>query len=191
MVIFIIWAKGARHKEQKEVMEVEFLSASGKEGEEQEAEEVEPEPEVKPEPEPKVPGKVFTVPIEEQASEPEPESASTDKDEVGKGSKSQDEIAYEAQKFKYEAYAKQVHQKLRRYLPWLKKTFGKGYAVVKFAVHRDGSTSHVSILESSGNKDFEKEVMKLVEEETFDNLPIDYERNILVTAFEFRIGANN
>jgi TonB family protein len=206
MVIFIIWVKGAMHKEQKKIVEVEFLSSSP---EEQKVEEPEPEPPVpEPEPEPKsepepeppvpeaespVPGKVFTVPVEEQAPEPEPEldSASTDKNEVGKETKPQNEIAYEAQKFKYEAYAKQVHQKLRRYLPWLKKTFGKGYAVVKFAVHRDGTTSHVSILESSGNKNFDDEAMKLVEEETFDKLPSDYEKNVLVTAFEFRIGTNN
>ncbi|MDR3124442.1 MAG: TonB family protein [Endomicrobium sp.] len=216
MVMFIIWINSAMHKEQKEIMEVEFLSSSPEEQEieepdpeEQEIEEPEsepepepepksepepepePEPKSEPEPEPPVPGKIFTVPVEEQAPEPEPDSASTDKNEVGKETKSQNEIAYEAQKFKYEAYAKQVHQKLRRYLPWLKKTFGKGYAVVKFAVHRDGTTSHVSILESSGNKNFDDEAMKLVEEETFDKLPSDYEKNVLVTAFEFRIGTNN
>jgi TonB family protein len=190
MVIFIIWVNGAMHKEQKKIVEVEFLSSSPEE-EKVEEPESEPEPKSEPEPEPPVPGKVFTVPVEEQAPEPESDSASTDKNEVGKETKSQNEIAYEAQKFKYEAYAKQVHQKLRRYLPWLKKTFGKGYAVVKFAVHRDGTTSHVSILESSGNKNFDNEVMKLVEEETFDKLPSDYEKNVLVTAFEFRVGTNN
>jgi TonB family protein len=200
LVIFIIWSNGAKHKDDKEIVEVEFLSPS----EEPEPEpEIEPEPEVQPEPEPPPPpppplekGKVFTVPVEEKVPTPEPEEDSIspkkkEDDKAGKEAKTQDEIAYEAQKFKYEAYAKQVHQKLRRYLPWLKKTYGRGRAIVKFAVHRDGTTSHVSLLESSGNKDFDNEVMKLVEEETFDKLPSDYEKNILVTAFEFRVGANN
>lgn len=195
LVIFIIWSNGAKHKDDKKIVEVDFLSPSLPE----EPEEPEPEPEVQPEPEPEPPpekGKVFTVPVEEKAPGPEPEEDSIspkkkEDDKAGKEAKTQDEIAYEAQKFKYEAYAKQVHQKLRRYLPWLKKTYGRGRAIVKFAVHRDGTTSHVSLLESSGNKDFDDEVMKLVEEETFDKLPSDYEKNVLVTAFEFRVGTNN
>lgn len=197
LVIFIICSNGAKHKDDKEIVEVDFLSPSLPE----EPEKIEPEPEVQPEPEPAPEpppekGKVFTVPVEEKAPESEQEEDSIspkkkEEDKAGKETKTQDEIAYEAQKFKYEAYAKQVHQKLRRYLPWLKKTYGRGRTIVKFAVHRDGTTSHVSLLESSGNKDFDDEVMKLVEEETFDKLPSDYEKNILVTAFEFRVGTNN
>jgi protein TonB len=196
LVIFVIWSSGAKHKEEQKITEVEFLSPSPEEPEEQLEPEIEPELEPKPEPEPPMPekGKVFTVPVEEKAPEPEEDSVSSKKkenDKADKETKTQDEIAYEAQKFKYEAYAKQVHQKLKRYLPWLKKTYGKGHAIVKFAVHRDGTTSHVSILESSGNKDFDNEIMKLVEEETFDKLPSDYEKNILVTAFEFKVGTDN
>jgi TonB family protein len=222
LLIFII-SNSAKHKDNKKIIEVEFLSPSLPEEPEPEPEqepepepeqepepepeqEPEPEPEQEPEPEPEqepkpeLPppekGKVFTVPVEEKDSEPEHEEDSVspkkkEEDKTVKEAKTQEEIAYEAQKFKYEAYAKQVHQKLRRYLPWLKKTYGSGRAIVKFAVHRDGTTSHVSLLESSGNKDFDEEVMKLVGEETFDKLPIDYEKNILVTAFEFRIGMNN
>jgi TonB family protein len=196
LVIFIIWSNGVKHKDDKEIVEVEFLSPSLIE-----EPEIKPEPEVQPEPDPEpVPipeeGKVFTVPVEDKAPEPEPQddSVSTKKkeeDKTDKETKTQNEIAYEAQKFKYEAYAKQVHQKLRQYLPWLKKTYGRGRAVVKFAVHRDGTTSHISILESSGNKSFDEEVIRLVEDETFDNLPSDYEKNILVTAFEFRVGVDN
>jgi TonB family protein len=197
LVIFVIWSSEAKHKDDQKITEVEFLFLTPEEPEELEPPEIEQEPE--PVVEPPVPekGKVFTVPVEEKAprpeSEPEEDSISPKKneEEKAKETKTQDEIAYEAQRFKYEAYAKQVHQKLKRYLPWLKKTYGQGRAVVKFAVHRDGTTSHVSLLESSGNKDFDDEVMKFVEEEIFDKLPKDYEKNILVTAFEFRVGVNN
>ncbi|MDR1418337.1 MAG: TonB C-terminal domain-containing protein [Endomicrobium sp.] len=198
LVIFIIWSSGVKRKEEQEITEIEFLSPTPEEPEEQLELEPEPEPEIEPEPklEPPIPekGKVFTVPAEEKAPEPEEDSISPKKkedDKTNKETKTQDEIAYEAQKFKYEAYAKQVHQKLRQYLPWLKKTYGRGRAVVKFAVHRDGTTSHISILESSGNKSFDDDVIKLVEDITFDNLPNDYEKNILVTAFEFRVGVDN
>jgi hypothetical protein len=50
---------------------------------------------------------------------------------------------------------------------------------------------YVSILESLDDKEFDNEIMKLVKEEMFDKLFSDYKKNILVTAFEFKIGTDN
>jgi hypothetical protein len=59
-------------------------------------------------------GKVFTIPVEEKTPELKRGFCifeKKEKDKADRETKTQDEIAYKAQKFKYEVYAKQVHQK--------------------------------------------------------------------------------
>lgn len=148
------------------------------EPEEEEEAEPEPEPEPEePEPEPEPPP---TEPAEEEAEtgspEPEPE-AETSGEDIN--------VRMEGVRRDYPAYYDNIIRQMRRCFRW--RGADDLQATVRFHINRDGTVSDISVVEESGNVEFDFEAMGAVEcagtgsrfgplpeELPFDRLPIQF-----------------
>ncbi|MDR3256872.1 MAG: TonB family protein [Endomicrobium sp.] len=95
-------------------------------------------------------------------------------------------LYFDTQDFKYLYYSGQIIKKIKREWRW-SESYGKLRALVYFKIHRDGTTSDISIKESSGNNMYDRNALDTIRRaDTFADLPEGYEKDSLGVFFEFK-----
>jgi TonB family protein len=88
--------------------------------------------------------------------------------------------------FKYPYYISQVRRKVAAQWRWT-ESYGNLRVLVYFKISRDGSVTDISIKESSGNEDYNRNALDTIRRASpFAELPEGYESNSLGVFFEFK-----
>lgn len=159
------------------------------EPEPEEAPPPEPEEEEEPEPPPEEPEEEAPPP-EEEAPPPEPAEEETERgaaepDPEAETSGEDIDVRIEGVRRDYPAYYNNIIRQIQRCFRWRQEQ--DLTATVRFDINRDGTVSDLSVVESSGNVQFDFEAMGAVEcagsgdrlgplpeELPFDRLPIEF-----------------
>lgn len=88
--------------------------------------------------------------------------------------------------FPYSYYTSGIQSQVRQNWQWTDESYSKLRVVVRFIVHRDGSTSGIEITESSNNADFDRMARRAISTSKFAPLPQEYKKEYLVVNFEFK-----
>lgn len=153
--------------------------------------EPEPDEETPPEPEPEEPS---TEPVEEPRPEPEPadtaaeETGSPEPDPEAETSGENIDVRIEGVRRDYPAYYENIIRQINRCFRW--RGDQDLAATVRFYINRDGTVSDLSVVERSGNVEFDFEAMGAVEcagnAGRFGALPEDLPYDRLPIQFTFR-----
>jgi len=144
---------------------------------EEEEEEPEPEPEEEPAPE--------TTPTPAEPAEEESEAGSPDPDPEAETTGENINVRMEGVRRDYPAYYNNIIRQMRRCFRW--RGSDELQATVRFYIDRDGTVSDISVVEESGNLQFDFEAMGAVEcagsggrlgalpdDLPFDRLPVQF-----------------
>jgi TonB family protein len=96
-------------------------------------------------------------------------------------------VSFDAQDFQYPYYRDQIIRKIRKQWRWI-KSYGKLRSLVYFRIRRDGTVCDISIRESSGNSEYDRNALDTVCRVTsFPELPEGYNDESLGVFFEFKM----
>ncbi|GHT70312.1 hypothetical protein AGMMS49950_05020 [Endomicrobiia bacterium] len=96
--------------------------------------------------------------------------------------------SFDTQNFKYSYYADQTIRKISSNWRWAEDYGGNFRSVVYFRINRDGTVYNISIKESSGNSEFDKDALDAIRRvASFPELPEDYNEESLGVFFEFNL----
>ncbi|MDR3195345.1 MAG: TonB family protein [Endomicrobium sp.] len=93
---------------------------------------------------------------------------------------------FDANDFKYPYYASQIRRKAAGQWRWA-ESYGSLRVLLYFKISRDGSVSDISVKESSGNEDYDRNALDTIRRASpFSELPEGYEGESLGVFFEFK-----
>jgi TonB family protein len=93
---------------------------------------------------------------------------------------------FDAKSFQYPYYANQIMRKVKRQWRWA-ESYSNLRVLVHFQINKDGSAYDISVKESSGNGDYDRNAMDTIRRASpFLELPEGYEGYSLGVSFEFR-----
>ncbi|MDR1087108.1 MAG: energy transducer TonB [Endomicrobium sp.] len=93
---------------------------------------------------------------------------------------------FDAKNFQYPYYANQIMRKVKRQWRWA-ESYSNLRVLVHFQINKDGSVYDVSVKESSGNGDYDRNAMDTIRRASpFLELPEGYEGDSLGVSFEFK-----
>ncbi|GHT45672.1 hypothetical protein AGMMS49936_03290 [Endomicrobiia bacterium] len=99
--------------------------------------------------------------------------------------------SFDTQNFKYSYYTDQIIRKIRSNWRWAEDYGGNLRSVVYFRINRDETVHNISIKESSGNSEFDKNALDTIRRvASFPELPEDYNEESLGVFFEFKWSRN-
>lgn len=99
--------------------------------------------------------------------------------------------SFDTQNFKYSYYTDQIIRKIRSNWRWAEDYGGNLRSVVYFRINRDEMVHNISIKESSGNSEFDKNALDTIRRvASFPGLPEDYNEESLGVFFEFKWSRN-
>ncbi|MDR1926265.1 MAG: TonB C-terminal domain-containing protein, partial [Endomicrobium sp.] len=95
-------------------------------------------------------------------------------------------VSFDTNGFNYPYYEDQIKRKINRNWRWV-ESYGKLRALVYFRIHNNGSVSDISIKESSGNIEYDKNVLDTIcRAVPFLDFPEDYRGESVGVFFEFK-----
>jgi TolA protein len=93
---------------------------------------------------------------------------------------------FDAKNFQYPYYANQIMRKVKRQWRWA-ESYSNLRVLVHFQINKDGSVYDVSVKESSGNGEYDRNAMDTIRRASpFLELPEEYEGDSLGVSFEFK-----
>jgi TonB family protein len=93
---------------------------------------------------------------------------------------------FDADDFKYPYYASQIRRKVAGQWRWA-ESYGGLRVLLYFKINRYGSVSDISVKESSGNEDYDRNALDTIRRASpFSELPEGYEGESLGVFFEFK-----
>ncbi|MDR2436858.1 MAG: TonB family protein [Endomicrobium sp.] len=96
------------------------------------------------------------------------------------------EASLDTNNFKYPYYISQVRRKIATQWRWA-ESCGNLRVLIYFKINRDGSVSNISVKESSGNEDYNRNALDTIRRVSpFAELPEGYEGDSLGVFFEFK-----
>ncbi|MDR3274790.1 MAG: TonB family protein [Endomicrobium sp.] len=111
--------------------------------------------------------------------------SSSDK-HFGEQGSSYEGLSFDNQSFKYSYYTGQIIRKIGRQWRWA-ENYGKLRTLVYFKIHRDGTVFDISIKESSGSMEYDKNALDTIRRAApFPDLPENYDGQALGVFFEFK-----
>jgi protein TonB len=95
-------------------------------------------------------------------------------------------LSFDTQNFKFSYYSNQIVRKISSQWRWA-ESYGKLRAVIYFKINKDGTAFNISIKESSGNSDYDRNALDTIRRASpFPMLPEDYTDESLGVFFEFK-----
>jgi TonB family protein len=95
-------------------------------------------------------------------------------------------VSFDTNGFNYPYYEDQIKRKINRNWRWV-ESYGKLRALVYFRIYKNGSVSDISIKESSGNVEYDKNVLDTIcRAVPFLDFPEDYRGESVGVFFEFK-----
>lgn len=88
--------------------------------------------------------------------------------------------------FPYSYYTSGMQSEVKKNWQWSDDSYSKLRVVLRFIVHKDGSTSGIEIIESSKNADFDRVARRSIAASKFAPLPQEYAKDYLIVNFEFK-----
>jgi TonB family protein len=93
---------------------------------------------------------------------------------------------FDTDDFKYPYYTSQIRKKVAGQWRWA-ESYGSLRVLLYFKISRDGSVNDISVKESSGNKEYDKNALDTIRRASpFSELPEGYEGESLGVFFEFK-----
>jgi TonB family protein len=95
-------------------------------------------------------------------------------------------VSFDRQDFKYSYYKGQIIRKVNKCWRWV-ESYGRLKVIVYFKIHKDGTVSGITVKESSGNSEYDRNALDTIQRATpFAELPTDYQGEFLGVFFEFK-----